>query len=30
LTNKEKIGDTHLVNLMQYYELVHELETIWN
>ncbi len=28
LTNKEKIGDTHLVNLMQYYELVHELETI--
>ena len=30
VTNKEKIGDTHLVNLMQYYELVHELETIWN
>jgi len=29
VTNKEKIGDTHLVNLMQYYELVHELETIW-
>ncbi len=28
LSNKEKIGDTHLVNLMQYYELVHELETI--
>jgi hypothetical protein len=28
VTNKEKIGDTHLVNLMQYYELVHELETI--
>lgn len=29
VSNKEKIGDTHLVNLMQYYELVHELETIW-
>jgi hypothetical protein len=28
VSNKEKIGDTHLVNLMQYYELVHELETI--
>jgi len=29
VSNKEKIGDTHLVNLMQYYELVHELETVW-
>ena len=29
ISNKEKIGDNHLVNLMQYYELVHELETIW-
>lgn len=29
VSNKEKIGDNHLVNLMQYYELVHELETIW-
>lgn len=28
VSNKEKIGDTHLVNLMQYYELVHELETV--
>jgi hypothetical protein len=28
VSNKEKIGDNHLVNLMQYYELVHELETI--
>ena len=28
ISNKEKIGDNHLVNLMQYYELVHELETI--
>ena len=28
VSNKEKIGDTHLVNLMEYYELVHELETI--
>jgi hypothetical protein len=28
VSNKEKIGDTHLVNLMQYYELVHELETL--
>lgn len=28
VSNREKIGDTHLVNLMQYYELVHELETI--
>lgn len=28
VSNKDKIGDNHLVNLMQYYELVHELETI--
>jgi len=28
VSNKEKIGDTHLINLMQYYELVHELEAI--
>lgn len=28
VSNKERIGDNHLVNLMQYYELVHELETI--
>jgi len=28
VSNKEKIGDTHLVNLMQYYELVHELEIV--
>jgi len=28
VSNKEKIGDTHLINLMQYYELVHELQSI--
>ena len=28
LTNKEKIADTHLVNLMQYYDLVHELRSL--
>ncbi|MFZ9219869.1 MAG: hypothetical protein ACO22Y_00035 [Sediminibacterium sp.] len=28
LSNKEKIADNHLINLMQYYELVHELENI--
>lgn len=28
LTNKEKITDNHLVNLMQYYDLVNELKSI--
>jgi hypothetical protein len=28
LTNKEKINDNHLVNLMQYYDLVNELKSI--
>lgn len=28
LSNKEKITDTHLVNLMQYYDLVNELKNI--
>jgi len=29
LDSKEKISDTHLVNLMQYYELVNELKSLW-
>jgi len=28
LTNKERVTDSHLVNLMQYYELVNELKTV--
>lgn len=28
VSNKEKITDSHLVNLMQYYELVNELKTL--
>jgi len=28
LSNKEKISDTHLVNLMQYYDLVNELRNL--
>jgi hypothetical protein len=28
VTNKEKITDSHLINLMQYYDLVHELKSI--
>ena len=28
LSNKEKITDTHLVNLMQYYDLVNELRSL--
>lgn len=28
LTNKEKITDTHLVNLLQYYDLVNELKSL--
>lgn len=28
ISNKEKITDTHLVNLMQYYDLVNELRTL--
>jgi len=28
LSNKEKITDTHLVNLMQYYELIEELKKV--
>ena len=28
LSNKERINDNHLVNLMQYYDLVNELRTL--
>ena len=28
LSNKDKIKDSHLVNLMQYYDLVNELKTL--
>ena len=28
LTNKDKIKDSHLINLMQYYDLVNELKTL--
>ena len=28
ISNKEKVTDTHLINLMQYYDLVNELKTI--
>lgn len=28
LSNKEKITDTHLINLMQYYELIEELKKV--
>jgi len=28
LTNKEKINDNHLINLMQYYDLVNELKSL--
>lgn len=28
LTNKQKVDDTHLVNLMQYYDLVNELKSL--
>lgn len=28
LTNKQKIVDTHLINLMQYYDLVNELKSL--
>jgi hypothetical protein len=28
LTNKEKISDTHLINLLQYYDLVQELKSL--
>ena len=28
LTNKERVTDNHLVNLMQYYDLVNELKTL--
>jgi len=30
VSNKEKINDSHLVNLMQYYDLVQELKSLWN
>ena len=29
LSNKDKIKDSHLVNLMQYYDLVNELKNLW-
>lgn len=29
LKSTEKVNDTHLVNLMQYYELVNELNKLW-
>ena len=28
LSNKDKINDSNLVNLMQYYDLVHELKSL--
>lgn len=28
ISNKEKVTDTHLINLMQYYDLVNELKTL--
>jgi hypothetical protein len=28
LTKKDKISDNHLVNLMQYYDLVNELKSL--
>lgn len=28
ISNKEKITDSHLINLMQYYDLVHELKNV--
>lgn len=28
ISNKEKITDSHLINLMQYYELIHELKNL--
>ena len=28
LSNKEKINDNHLINLMQYYDLVNELKSL--
>ena len=28
LSNKDKIKDSHLVNLMQYYDLVNELRSL--
>jgi hypothetical protein len=28
LSNKDKINDSHLVNLMQYYELIEELKSL--
>ena len=28
LSNKDKIKDSHLVNLMQYYDLVNELKAL--
>ena len=28
LSNKERISDNHLVNLMQYYDLVNELKSL--
>jgi len=30
LTNKEKVTDSHLINIMQYYELIKELKEVWN
>ena len=29
ISNKEKISDSHLINLMQYYDLVNELRSLW-
>ena len=28
LTNKDKVSDSHLVNLMMYYDLVNELKSL--
>ena len=30
LSNKEKVTDSHLVDIMQYYELIKELKELWN
>jgi hypothetical protein len=29
LDKKTRIDDNHIVNLLQYYELVNELKTLW-
>jgi hypothetical protein len=29
LKKTDKVNDSHLVNLMQYYDLVNELKSLW-